>query len=165
MHWQPATDRDREMLARELGRPARGLLAVAYRCAHGVPAVVQTSPRLPDGSPFPTMFYLCCRALTAAVSRMESSGVMNDMTARLADDAQLAIAYRQAHESYLRMRNELGDLGIDVSAGGMPDRVKCLHALVAHSLAAGRGCNPLGDEAVRSLPGYLRGEPPCASLD
>ena len=78
---KPVTDTDRELLTRELGRPPRGLLAVAYRCDHGVPAVVQTAPRLPDGTPFPTMFYLCCSALNSAVSRMESVGVMREMTA------------------------------------------------------------------------------------
>ena len=73
--------------------------------------------------------------------------------------------YRDAHEQYLRMRNQLDDLGIAVTAGGMPDRVKCLHALVAHSLAVGRGVNPIGDRAVDSLGEYFRGRPPCARLD
>ncbi|MEP6560299.1 MAG: DUF501 domain-containing protein [Nakamurella sp.] len=156
---------DKEVLARELGRPARGVLAVAYRCDHNVPAVVQTSPRLPDGTPFPTMFYLCCSVLNSAVSRMESVGVMREMTAELAGDPDLAAGYRAANDSYLAMRNELADLGISVTAGGMPDRVKCLHVLVAHSLAVGRGVNPLGDRAVDALPDFFRGEPPCARLD
>jgi hypothetical protein len=162
--WQPVSQRDREVLARELGRPPRGLLAVAYRCDHDVPAVVQTSPRLPDGTPFPTMFYLCCSLLNSAVSRMESVGVMREMTAELAADPELAARYRAANDSYLAMRNALADLGISVTAGGMPDRVKCLHVLVAHSLAVGRGVNPLGDRAVDALPDYFRGQPPCARL-
>ena len=96
MRWQPATDVDREALTRELGRPPRGLIAVAYRCDHDVPAVVQTAPRLPDGTIFPTMFYLCCRSVTAAVSRMESAGLMRAMTERLGTDNELAAAYRYA---------------------------------------------------------------------
>ncbi len=163
-HWEHVSDTDRELLFRELGRPPRGLLAVAYRCDHGVPAVVQTAPRLPDGTPFPTMFYLCCSALNSAVSRMESAGLMREMTAELAADPELASSYRTAHDSYLQIRNQLDDLGIAVSAGGMPDRVKCLHALVAHSLAVGRGVNPIGDRAVDALSGYFRGRPPCARL-
>src|SRR6476661_2703473 len=119
--FEDVSDTDRELLTRELGRPPRGLLAVAYRCDHGVPAVVQTSPRLPDGTPFPTMFYLCCSALNAAVSRMESAGLMREMTAALAADPELAAGYRAAHEQYLRVRNQLDDLGIEASAGGMPD--------------------------------------------
>lgn len=158
------TDTDREAFTGQLGRPPRGILAVAYRCAHDVPAVVLTSPRLEDGTPFPTMYYLCCRELNAAVSRMESSGMMREMTERLGQDADLAHAYRRAHESYLASRNALGDLGIAVTAGGMPDRVKCLHVLVAHSLAVGRGVNPLGDEAVDALPDHFRGEPACSHL-
>jgi uncharacterized protein len=163
--WEPVTEADRDALARELGRPPRGLLAIAYRCDHDVPAVIQTAPRLPDGAPFPTMFYLCCSVLNSAVSRMESVGVMREMTAQLAADPDLAAHYRAAHESYLQMRNELDDLGIAGTAGGMPDRVKCLHALVAHSLAMGRGVNPLGDQAVDALPNYFRGQTPCARLD
>ena len=162
--WEQVTELDRELLTRELGRPPRGLLAVAYRCDHGVPAVVQTAPRLPDGTPFPTMFYLCCSALNSAVSRMESAGLMREMTAALQADPDLALRYRAGHEQYLRLRNQLDDLDIAVTAGGMPDRVKCLHALVAHSLAVGRGVNPIGDRAVDALGEYFRGRPPCARL-
>lgn len=161
---RPVTDADRSAFTEQLGRPPRGILAVAYRCAHDVPAVVLTAPRLEDGTPFPTMYYLCCRELNAAVSRMESAGMMREMTDRLAVDDELAHRYRLAHESYLATRNELGDLGIAVTAGGMPDRVKCLHVLVAHSLAVGRGVNPLGDEAVDALGDHFRGDPPCSAL-
>ncbi len=138
---------------------------MAYRCDHGVPAVVQTAPRLPDGSPFPTLFYLCCSVLNSAIGRMEAGGVMREMTDELAADPGLAAAYRAAHEQYLALRNAIDDLGISVTAGGMPDRVKCLHVLVAHSLAVGRGVNPLGDRAVDQLAEYFRGAAPCARLD
>jgi hypothetical protein len=161
----PFTPADADAFQREMGRPARGVLAVAYRCAHGIPAVLQTAPRLPDGTPFPTMFYLCCSTLNAAISRMESGGLMREMTERLAQDPDLAAAYRRAHRAYLAARNAVDDLGIDASAGGMPDRVKCLHALAAHALATGRGVNPLGDWAVDALGAYTRGEPPCARLE
>lgn len=158
----PFTRQDAADFAREMGRPARGVLAVAYRCAHQIPAVLQTAPRLPDGTPFPTMFYLCCSALTAAASRMESDGVMRQMTDRLAEDAELAAGYRRAHEAYLRVRNEVEDLGITASAGGMPTRVKCLHVLLGHTLAVGRGVNPLGDEVLDALGGYMRDGAVCA---
>jgi uncharacterized protein len=113
--------------------------------------VVKTAPRLPDGTPFPTLYYLTHPVLTAAASRLESSGMMRDMTARLATDTELAAAYRRAHESYLAERDAIEPLGTTFSGGGMPDRVKCLHVLIAHSLAKGRGLNPLGDEAVAVL--------------
>ncbi len=130
-----------------------------------MPAVVQTAPRLPDGTPFPTLFYLCCSALNSAIGRMEAGGLMREMSRELAVDADLAARYRAAHESYLAMRDAIDDLGIPVSAGGMPDRVKCLHALVAHSLAMGRGVNPLGDRAVDALADYVRDGRPCVRLD
>lgn len=130
-----------------------------------MPAVVLTAPRLPDGTPFPTLFYLCCSVLNSAIGRMEAGGVMREMTEDLAADPDLADRYRAAHDAYLALRNAIDDLGIAVTAGGMPDRVKCLHVLVAHSLAVGRGVNPLGDRAVDMLGDYFRGSVPCARLD
>jgi len=144
------TERDLEELRLQLGRPARGVVAIAARCACGRPLVVKTAPRLPDGSPFPTTFYLTHPQAVALASTLEASGVMKRWTARLAEDPDLAARYRAAHEHYLAAREELGHVEEieGVSAGGMPDRVKCLHALLAHSLAAGRGVNPVGDEVL-----------------
>jgi hypothetical protein len=127
------------------------VLEIAYRCPNGEPAVVKTVPRLADGTPFPTLYYLTHPLLTAAASRLESDGVMREMTARLAEDPQLASAYRRAHESYLAERDAIESLGTTFSGGGMPDRVKCLHVLMAHSLAKGKGVNPFGDEALAML--------------
>ncbi len=101
---------------------------------------MRTEPRLPDGTPFPTSFYPTCPRLTGALSTLESRGVMREMTERLGSDAELRAAYAAAHDDYLERRAQLGDVPevAGVSAGGMPNRVKCLHVLVAHSLAAGR---------------------------
>ena len=90
-------------------------------------------------------------ALTAAASRLESSGLMRDMSERLQEDEELAAAYRRAHESYLAERDAIEPLGTTFTGGGMPDRVKCLHVVMAHSLAKGRGVNPFGDEALAIL--------------
>jgi hypothetical protein len=151
---EPVSEADRDAVAAQLGRPPRALRAIAYRCPCGDPAVVQTDPRLPDGTPFPTLFYLTCRRLCSAVSRLEASGLMREMTARLESEPSLAAAYRRAHESYLALRDAIEPLGTDVSAGGMPARVKCLHVLVAHALACGPGANPLGDEALEETGGW-----------
>lgn len=142
---------DLDAVARQLGREPRGVLEIAYRCPNGEPGVVKTAPRLPDGTPFPTLYYLTHPALTAAASRLESSGLMKEMTDRLRHDLELAAAYRRAHESYLAERDAIEPLGTTFSGGGMPDRVKCLHVLIAHSLAKGPGVNPLGDEALALL--------------
>jgi uncharacterized protein len=149
--FEPVTDVDRAMVAEQLGRPPRAIRAVAHRCPSGHPTVVQTSPRLEDGTPFPTLYYLTCPRLTSLVSRLEASGLMKEMTARLAEDDDLAAAYLDAHRSYLAQRDAIEPLGTDVSAGGMPGRVKCLHVHVAHALAVGRGVNPFGDEALDLL--------------
>jgi uncharacterized protein len=148
----PVVDRaDLDAVARQLGREPCGVLEIAYRCPNGEPGVVKTAPRLPDGTPFPTLYYLTHPTLTAAASRLESSGMMREMTERLQHDPQLAAAYRRAHDSYLAERDAIEPLGTTFSGGGMPDRVKCLHVLIAHSLAKGPGVNPLGDEALAVL--------------
>lgn len=145
------TTADRAALVVQLGREPRGLRRIAARCENGWPAVVETEPRLDDGTPFPTFWYATCRRLNAAMSTLESEGVMRDMQERLADDPELAAQYQQANWQYLGARAAAGVVPEieSFSAGGMPTRVKCLHALVAHSLAVGPGINPFGDEALR----------------
>lgn len=147
------TRRDHQLVTADLGREPRGVVEVAARCACGHPLVVLTEPRLPDGTPFPTTYYLTDADLVAMCSRLEADLVMADYNERLAANPDLAEHYRAAHEHYLADRAKLGDVEEirDVSAGGMPGRVKCLHALVAHSLAAGPGVNPIGDLALQEL--------------
>jgi uncharacterized protein len=153
---------DLSTVERQLGRTPRGTRAVAHRCPCGLPDAVEVMPRLPDGTPFPTVDYLTCPRAVAACSRLESGGLMREMNVRLAEDPDLAARYRAAHEDYLARRGKLGTVPeIDgVSAGGMPTRVKCLHVLLAHALAAGPGVNPLGDEVrERTEPWWTDG--PC----
>ena len=162
------SERDVAVVGRQLGRPPRGLMAVAHRCPCGLPDVVQTAPRLPDGTPFPTLYYLTCPRATAAVSRLEAAGVMRGMTERLRTDPELRDGYRSAHQDYLARRTAASqDAGLAAlpataaSAGGMPDRVKCLHALVAHELAV-PGSNPLGREAIEAA-GQWWAAGPCVT--
>ncbi len=143
------TDADRDAVRRQLGREPRGLRAVAHRCACGLPDVVETAPRLEDGTPFPTLYYLTCPRAASGVGRLEAAGVMAAMTERLREDPALASSYADAHMDYVVRRDAIEVLPGDVSAGGMPTRVKCLHVLVAHELAT--GANPLGREAIELL--------------
>jgi hypothetical protein len=151
--FEPMTPTDEAVITEQLQRPPRGVAGIAHRCPCGKPDVVATEPRLGDGTPFPTTYYLTCPRASAACSTCESQGLMAQMAQRLREDEDLAGRYRQAHEAYLRDRAELGEVPeiAAVSAGGMPDRVKCLHALVAHALAAGPGVNPLGDETLAEI--------------
>ena len=156
------TPADLEVIARQLGRTPRDVHAIAYRCPCGNPAVVETPPRLSDGTPFPTFYYATCPKLTGAISTLETTGMMAEMEGRLAADPEVAGHYRAAHDDYLAAR---AALGVDVpevdgiTAGGMPTRVKCLHSLVAHSLGAGPGVNPFGDEALAALPQWWEADP------
>ncbi|WP_062440369.1 DUF501 domain-containing protein [Herbidospora daliensis] len=150
----------------QLGRPPRGVRAIAHRCPCGLPDVVETSPRLPDGTPFPTTFYLTCPRAASAIGTLEGGGVMKDMRDRLAADPDLAARYQAAHDDYLARRDKAAaEDGLEPlprgtqTAGGMPDRVKCLHALVGHELAA-PGTNPFGREALDALPEWWS-EGPC----
>lgn len=163
-HTHPS-DEDLAAVAAQLGREPRGVLAVAWRCPCGKPGVVTTAPRLPNGTPFPTTYYLTCQRAVAGCSALEASGLMTEMTQRLAEDEDLAARYGAAHEAYLADRAALGHVEeIDgISAGGMPNRVKCLHVLVGHALAAGPGVNPLGDEALERLGEFWAN--PCARED
>lgn len=152
-----ATEADIAEVSRQLGRQARDIVSIAARCVCGNPTVVQTAPRLSNGEPFPTMYYLTHKGATAAVSALEASGYMAELQNLLAEDGDIADAYSRAHAAYLAERDELEALlEIDVpeidgiSAGGMPTRVKCLHALIGHALAAGPGVNPIGDLALEA---------------
>ena len=154
----PATTKDIAEVSRQLGRPARDIVSIAARCVCGNPVVVQTKPRLADGTPFPTVYYLTHPAATAAVSTLEATGMMRVLEDQLTMDDVFAAHYLKAHESYIADRDQIAaDLGLEavseiagISAGGMPTRVKCLHALVGHSLAAGPGVNPVGDLALEA---------------
>ncbi len=168
----PITAADGRAVEQQLGRPPRGVHAVAHRCPCGLPDVVETLPRLPNGAPFPTLYYLTCPRASTAVSRLEAEGLMREQSARIDADDDLRAAHQRAHEDYLRRRDDVGEAAAigpvpeiaGISAGGMPDRVKCLHVLLAHALAAGPGVNVLGDEVVDVLePWWHRG--PCVGDD
>ncbi|WP_299087250.1 DUF501 domain-containing protein [uncultured Microbacterium sp.] len=134
----------------QLGRPMRGVVGIAARCVCGNPTVVATEPRLPDGTPFPTFYYLTHPGATAAMSALEADQVMREFSDLLVEDEEIAAAYAAAHTAYLSDRTVYGEVTEieGISAGGMPTRVKCLHALAGHALAAGPGVNPIGDLAL-----------------
>ncbi|QNE89257.1 DUF501 domain-containing protein [Corynebacterium incognita] len=153
------TEADLDVVQEQLGRRPRGVVDISYRTPDGQPAVLKTAPKLPDGTPFPTLYYLTDPRLTAEASRLEVAHVMKWMESRLETDEDLAADYRAAHEHFLAKRNEMEDLGTDFSGGGMPDRVKCLHVLIAYALAEGPEHFRLGTEAVAMAAdhGNLRG--------
>ena len=158
---EKVTEKDLAIVAAQLQRTPRDVYGVGHRCPCGAIDVVQTPPRLADGTPFPTFYYATCPKLTAAISTLESSGLMTQMNERLQSEPELMGQYQAAHVDYETARDVVAkELNLDVpevkgvTAGGMPDRVKCLHSLIAHSLAAGEGINPLGDEALAKLPNW-----------
>ncbi|WP_449278224.1 DUF501 domain-containing protein [Leucobacter sp. GX24907] len=148
--YETPSEADIAIVSEQLGREARGVVGIAARAADGTPAVVATAPRLPDGSPFPTFYYLCHPEAVAAASRLEASGTMVEFNELLATDADVRAQYERAHAQYIEDRDSVGEVPeiAGVSAGGMPTRVKCLHALIGHALAAGPGVNPIGDLAL-----------------
>jgi len=113
---------------------------------------------LEDGTPFPTTYYLTEPRACAGIGRLESGGLMAQMNAQLKTDASLAAAHLAAHNDYLRRRAELGTPPQlrGISAGGMPNRVKCLHVLAAHALAVGPGISFLGDATLVALSRWWR---------
>ena len=167
---EKASEKDLEIVAAQLQRTPRDVYAVGHRCPCGAVDVVETPPRLADGTPFPTFYYATCPKLTSAISTLESSGLMNEMNERLQSNPELSGKYQAAHDDYEAARDAVAkELNLNVpevkgtTAGGMPDRVKCLHSLIAHSLAAGEGVNPLGDEALAALPNWWQNKP-CSDI-
>jgi hypothetical protein len=143
---QSATERDREAIERQLGRPPRALAGVAARCPHGGPSVTAQRPYDEAGEPFPTTFWLSCRALVQAVSELESRGGIGALEADLAARPGLRRSRRQADARVTRVRAALHDGGPRADAGaalttslegGAPSApLKCLHAHAAAALAA-----------------------------
>jgi uncharacterized protein len=158
--------RDQAVVGAQLGRRPRSVHHVAHRCPCGNPDVLATEPRLEDGTPFPTTFYLTCPRAASRIGTLEASGLMREMATRLESDPVLAERYRLAHEAYLSFRESIGHVPeiAGVSAGGMPTRVKCLHVLAAQALAQGRGTNPLGDEVLDEL-GAFWASGPCVATE
>ena len=142
---QPATEHDIAVVERQLGRYPRGMVAVGARCVCGRPLAVVTRPLLPGGVPFPTTCYLTGPEAVKAISHIEAEGKMKEYNDR-------------AHELYLAFRHEIAVAMEDseehiegTSAGGMPVRIKCLHALLAQTLVMGEGANPIGDMALEAI--------------
>lgn len=153
-----AEEEDVNVVQAQLGRYPRGMVAVGARCVCGNPLAVVTRPLLPGGIPFPTTCYLTAPEAVKAISQLEANSVMEIMNQRLSEESELRIQYEIAHRIYLLFRKSLAQRLEDdeshiegISAGGMPKRVKCLHALSAQSLIMGRGINPFGDEALASV--------------
>ena len=144
------SERDIRIVSAQLGRRARNVVGIPARCVCGAPTVVATAPRLSDGTPFPTFYYLTHPVATAAMSFLEAAQLMVECGELLASDPEVAAAYERAHRDYLADRESIGVVPeiAGISAGGMPTRVKCLHAVAGHSLAAGPGVNPIGDRAL-----------------
>lgn len=148
---EPATEAERAIVAAQIGRDPRGEIAVAGVCPFGLPGVVRTSPRLDDGSPFPTLYYLTCPVAVRAIGRLEGTGVMREHQARLETDPVLRAAYTDAHERYRAQRDSIAVLIEPMTAGGMPERVKCLHALYAHEVGDANPIGALVREAIEPL--------------
>lgn len=154
----PASDAERTIVEKQLGRFPRGMVTVGARCVCGRPLAVITRPCLEDGTPFPTTCYLTSPEAVKAVSRVEADGIMREYNELLQSDEDLKKQYERAHKYYLEFRHELAvSLGdseehiSQMSAGGMPVRVKCLHALLAQTLVMGKGVNPIGDMVLERI--------------
>lgn len=150
---------DRELVARQIGRAPRAFRRVAARCPFGAPAVTEQEPYDVHGAPFPTTYYLTCRHLAAAVSRLEAAGGVERWSAAVAADETLAESLARATEEQRRVRRELaegekgadGGTSLELGIGGSrnPGQLKCLHAHVAFAL--GRPGYALGERILGEL--------------
>jgi uncharacterized protein len=151
---------DRDVVARQIGREPRAFLRVVVRCPHGCPAVTEQAPYDESGKPFPTTYYLTCRHLVAAVSRLEAAGGVERWSEASRSDPELATSLERSTEDQRRVRRALagegpwpdGGASLDLGIGGSSrsGSLKCLHAHVAYALAR---------------PGYELGRMILAELD
>jgi hypothetical protein len=138
---------DEEVVARQIGRSPRAFRRVAVRCPFGQPAVTEQAPFDEDGRPFPTQYYVTCRHLVAAISRLEAAGGVERWTQAAREDDELAASLAAAQDEQRRIRPEL-DAGIGGST--REGSLKCLHAHAAFALA--RPGYELGDRILAELP-------------
>ncbi len=151
---------DRATVAAQLGREPRTFRRVAVRCPWGLPAVTEQEPYGLDGEPFPTTYYLTCRHLVAAVSRLEAAGGVERWSAAVGGDASLRDDLERATADQIRIRRELAagekgsdegaSLGLGIGGSRNPGALKCLHAHVAFALA--RPGYRLGELVLAELP-------------
>jgi hypothetical protein len=152
-------DADRAVVARQIGREPRAFRRVVVRCPFGRPAVTEQSPYGPDGEPFPTTYYVTCRHLVAAISRLEAAGGVERWSAAAQADEELAASRARADEEQRAVRRDLaaGEKGRDggaslelgVGGAGRTGSLKCLHAHAGFALA--RPGYELGDRIVAEL--------------
>jgi hypothetical protein len=139
-------DADRAVVARQIGREPRAFRRVVVRCPFGLPAVTEQSPYDPTGEPFPTTYYVTCRYLVAAISRLEAAGGVERWTTAAHDDPELAASLAAAHDESRAVRRELagdetgrdGGASLDLGVGGAArasGSLKCLHAHAGFALA------------------------------
>lgn len=170
MDFEPLSAGDRETAGRQLGRPVRGEAEVAARCPHGVVEVIANPPLLPDGTPFPTLFWLTCPLLRRSVAGLENSGFRDGLRRRKEDEPAYAMALLRAEAEYAARREAWAEKmhaaekvrgcfsGREGIGGTVSGGLKCLHAHLAHFLAGGD--NPVGAEVARELEGIQERE--CA---
>ena len=125
--------------------------------------VIESHPRLEDGSAFPTLYWLTCPILAKRVSAIESEGGMRAINEDLQRDPALRDRLQRALDSY-RHRRDLHEPLDDAGAppGGGPERVKCLHAHVAHELSDPP--NPIGSRTLAES-GFPDCRVPCYTVN
>ena len=156
------SEEDRRVVEAQLGRPVRGRWAVARRCHLGVPMVIENHPRLDDGSPFPTLFWLTCPVLIKRMSRLEAGGEMAALSERLEREPPFRARLADALGRYRERRDAHEAVAVAGGPpGGGPERVKCLHAHAAHELADPP--NPIGASALAET-GWPDCIAPCVTL-
>jgi hypothetical protein len=150
---------DRAVVAAQLGREPRAFRRVVVRCPFGRPAVTEQAAYTPEGEPFPTTYWLTCRHLVAAVSRLEAAGGVERWSAEVEADDALRSDLERASDEQRAIRRELADgegpdggAALELGIGGSrnPEALKCLHAHVAFALA--RPGYRLGEAILDEVP-------------
>jgi hypothetical protein len=178
-------ERDREVLALQIGRPLRAASKVLRRCSLGLPIVAEVPPILDTGEPFPTRYWLTCPLAHRRIARIEGKGGVRAAQAKVAAHPELSEALEAAHARYARDLEAQLPGGTALSGertagtalsgertagmqhrpsggvGGSSGGVKCLHAHYA-DFAAGND-NPIGRD-LHDVIGEPRCHAPCVAI-
>ena len=130
------------------------------------PDVVATKPRLADGTPFPTFYYLTCPRAASEIGTLEASGLMKEMTARIAEDPELAAAYEPPMTPTWPIAASTATYPRSTASPpvGCPIGSSACTSWSRMHWPPGAGVNPLGDEALDLLPQWWAAGP-CVERD
>ena len=149
-------NKDSKIVEQQIGRKLRTDSEVSCRCHFNIPAVIKVPPKLDDGTPFPTTYWLTCPMYNKKIGSLESHGLIKELDKEIINNPELKKQWKSRQISYEqeRERLETKDMGPKASGGvgGATESIKCLHSHTADELSTGQ--NVIGKIVIESIGGF-----------